>query len=385
VTTLAKIGYSRRLGHFGVTALMLGWLIGGAAITANAAELRVERGNTGPSKGLVQIVTGSSSGASVRIVEDLARLVDDGATRRLLPIVGQNALQNVADLTSLRGVDLAILQADVLDGLRRQRGQAGADTNLTYIAKLYNEEFHILARPEIKTVADLANRKVSVDVRGSETSVSAARVFDLLQVQVSVVNDNPDVALAKLRRGEIAAMVFVAAKPASVFQAIKREDALHFVPVPLNAAVAGAYVPTTLTQSDYPGVIGSDQPVDTIAVGTVLAVANLLPDSERYRNVVNFVDVFFTGFRTLLEPGHHPKWREINLAADVPGWRRFQPAQQWLDRNRPVASQSPRDLQGVFAKFLEGRQQVIGGTGMSDQQKQDLFNQFQRWQAGQGR
>ena len=47
----------------------------------------------------------------------------------------------------------------------------------TYITKLYNEEFHLLARQEIKTLADLANQKVNVDSRGAGTEITAARLL----------------------------------------------------------------------------------------------------------------------------------------------------------------------------------------------------------------
>lgn len=369
-------------------SLLAGLLpLAGPPGTASAADPRPETANN---RGVVQLETGGSAGASIRIAEDLASIVDDGATRRVVPVVGRSAVQNVQDLVLLRGIDMAILQADVLDGLRRQRIAApvsgpAVDSSFTYIAKLYNEEFHLLARPEIKTVADLANRRVNVGVRGAGTGVTAGRLFDLLKIAVVPVNDSQELALDKLRRGEIAAMAFVEAKPAPLFAGLRHNEGLHFVAVPLDPSVVDAYVPTALTASDYPGLIADDQPIDTVAVGTILAVAKLLPASDRYRNVSNFVDIFFTEFRTLLEPGHHPKWREINLAAALPGWTRFPPAQQWLDRNAAVAKQSPQDLMALFSRFVDTRQQVIGGAPMTEQQKQDLFGQFQRWQSGQGR
>ena len=83
-------------------------------------------------KGVVEIETAGSAGVSVRIAEDLAKLIDDGATRRVVP------------------VDVAILQADVLDYGKEQRLFAGIESSVTYIAKLYNEEFHLLARPAVK-------------------------------------------------------------------------------------------------------------------------------------------------------------------------------------------------------------------------------------------
>jgi TRAP-type uncharacterized transport system substrate-binding protein len=344
-----------------------------------AADPRTDATN----KGAVELETGGSAGISVRIAEDLAGLVDDGATRRVLPVVGRTATQNLWDLLLLRGIDMAILQTDVLDSVRQQHSLPGVEGSFTYITKLYNEEFHLLAAPEVKTIADLVHRRVNVGLRDSGSDVTAKRLFDLLKIPVEPVYDRPEAALDKLRHGDIVAMAFVAGKPATLFQNVQQEDHLHFVAIPLEADVINAYVPTALSAQDYPGLIPKDQPVDTVAVGSLLAVAKLQPGSERYRNVSNFVDVFFTQFRTLLEPGHHPKWRETNLAAELSGWTRFPPAQQWLDRNAAVAKQNPQEVKTLFSRFLDTRQQVLHGPPITDQQRQELFNQFQHWQAEQ--
>lgn len=288
------------------------------------------------------------------------------------------------DLIALRGIDIAILQTDVLEGARQQSTVAGIENSFTYITRLNNEEFHLLAGSQIRTIGDLANQKVNVDVRGSGTVVTAGRVFELLNIPVQPTNDPQEVALERLRHGEIAAMAFVAGKPASIFQPLQESEGLHFVAIPFNPSIINAYVPGSLTFADYPTLVPRDQPVDTVSVGSLLAVANLPPETERYRNVRNFVDVFFTGFRALLEPGHLPMWHEINLAAEVPGWRRFPPAQQWLDRNAAVAQASPQAIKTLFLRFLEARQQVVGGPPMTERQKQELFDQFQRWQTGEG-
>src|SRR5579864_4739759 len=91
-------------------------------------------------RGVVELETTGSDGIAVRIAEDLARLVDDGATRRVLPVVGKSSLQNIIDLVYLRGIDLAIVQADVFDYAKSQRTIPGINS-ITYITKLYNEEF----------------------------------------------------------------------------------------------------------------------------------------------------------------------------------------------------------------------------------------------------
>src|SRR6201997_1061207 len=135
-------------------------------------------------RGVVELETGRATGISVRIAEDLANVIDDGATRRVLPVIGKGALQNITDLKLLRGIDMAILQTDVLDYAKQSNYFPGIETWVSYIAKLYNEEFHLLARQDIKSIADLANQKVNVDLRGAGTAITAARLFELLNIPV---------------------------------------------------------------------------------------------------------------------------------------------------------------------------------------------------------
>jgi hypothetical protein len=133
-------------------------------------------------------------------------------------------------------------------------------------------------------------------------------------------------------------------------------------------------------------VVPQDQAVDTVAVGAVLVAANLQQGTERYRNLVNFVEAFFTGFQSLLDPGHHPKWHEVSITAELPGWRRFPPAEQWLQRNTQVAAApNLQDLRAIFSRFIDERQQASGGAPLSPEQKNELFGQFELWQKGQPR
>jgi uncharacterized protein len=337
-------------------------------------------------RGVVELETGSSAGISVRIAEDLANVINDGATRRVVPVVGKGSLANLTDLKLLRGIDLAILQTDTLDYAREQQLFPGIEGSITYIAKLYNEEFHLLARTEVNGIADLANRKINVDVRDGGTAITARRIFDLLKLPVTFTNDPSEVALGKLHSGQIAALAFVAGKPAPLFRDIKQEDGLHLLAVPFNPATAAGYLPARVTAADYPGLVPQNRPIDTIAVGTVLVAANLQQTPERYRNVVNFVEAFFTGFQSLLEPGHHPKWREVNLAAELAGWRRYPPAEQWLQRNLQAAkAPNPQEVMAMFARFVDERRQSMGGAAMTEPEKLDLFQQYQRWQTAQPR
>jgi hypothetical protein len=61
-----------------------------------------------------------------------------------------------------------------------------------------------------------------------------------------------------------------------------------------------------------------------------MAAYNWPSQHPRYRKVQNFVDAFFDAFEKLKQPPYHPKWQQVDLAADVPNWRRMAPARALL-------------------------------------------------------
>ncbi|MES2710238.1 MAG: TAXI family TRAP transporter solute-binding subunit [Pseudomonadota bacterium] len=273
--------------------------------------------------GTVGVITGGVDGTYIRIAADLSAVLDNGNALRVIGMIGKGSLQNIQDIVLLRGVDIGIVQSDALIFARRNRLIPGADNLIQYIAKLYDEEIHILARRGIASVADLAGQVVNMDVVGSGTAMTASLLFDALELQVRPANDVQDVALTKLRNGEIAAMVFVAGKPARLFAGIGADSGLHFLSVAPTAALMETYLPATLTPADYPNLVPADGSVETIAVGAVMAIYAWAPGSERYRKVARFVEALQARFQDFLRPPRHPKWREVNLAAQVPGWVRF--------------------------------------------------------------
>src|SRR5438445_13740515 len=86
-----------------------------------ASAAPVDQATASINRGVVELETTGSAGIAVRIAEDLANLIDDGATRRVVPVVGKGSLQILSDVKYLRGIDIAILQLDVLDYAREQR------------------------------------------------------------------------------------------------------------------------------------------------------------------------------------------------------------------------------------------------------------------------
>ena len=275
--------------------------------------------------GTVGVIAGGVEGTYIRIAADLASVLDDGDALRVLPMIGKGSVQNILDIMLLRGVDIGIVQSDALTFARNQRLVPGIDSMIQYIAKLYDEEIHVLAREDIRSLEDLTGKIVNIDLAGSGTAMTASLVFDMLGIKPEVQQETQDVALTRLRAGEIAALVFVAGKPARLFSNLPPGTGLHFLPIPITEALIETYLPSPLAATDYPNLIPPEATIETIAVGAVMAVYAWQPGSERYRKVSRFVEALHARFPAFLQPPRHPKWKDVNLAALVPGWTRFNP------------------------------------------------------------
>ena len=320
----------------------------------------------------VSVVTGTPGGTYFRTGADLAFVLDDGDRLRILPILGRGAGANAYDLRFLKGVDLGFVRTDTLDQLRQDKRLKDIEKRIHYVAKLFNDELHVIAPTAIGAVGDLAGKRVSFDVKGSGTDYSGRAMFRDLGIAVEAVNVDQPTALEMLRRGELDAVVSVAARPVAIIAGFEPAGRFHLVTVPYGDRIGEAYVPATLTRADYPKLVDGARPVETLAVGTILGVYNHPKGTERYRKLERFTTAFFDRFEQFLAPQHHPKWREVNLAASVPGWTRFQPAQDWLDSHRGEAPS-----QGEVERFLGEQPQGAAAD------KEEVYQAYLRWRRAQ--
>lgn len=315
----------------------------------------------------VTVVTGTPGGTYFRIGADLALVLNDGDRLRILPILSKGAGENAYDIRFLKGVDLGFVRTDTLEQLRQDKRLKNIEQQIHYIAKLFDDELHIIAPTAVKTISDLSGKRVSFDVKGSGTDYSGRAMFREFGVNVEAINVDQPTALEMLRRGELDAVVSVAAKPVAFIAGFDSQGSFHLVKTPFPATMHEAYVPTSLTSSDYPKLVTGDA-VDTVAVGTILGVFNSRKGTARYERLVRFVDAFFGQFDKFLDPQRHPKWGEVNLAASVSGWTRFRPAQEWLDRHQDRDVAGGPDLQ----RFFMSRPDRLAG-------KDEIYQAYLKW------
>ena len=307
---------------------------------------------------------------------------------KIMSVAGNGAKETVTDLLFARGIDVGIVQMDLLSNLKQKPPFSGVEKFLQYITNLYDQEIHILARNDIHSLSELRDKRVNFGAYESGTYTSASRIFETLGISVQSTIYPQPLALEKLRRGEIEAMVYTAGKPARLFQTVKREEALHFLSIPTADALRQSYKQAELNAHNYPDLIEKDRPIATLSVGTVLAVYNWPPNSERRRKIDHFVQAFFRQMDELRFPPHHPKWREVDIDRSVPGWTRFAAAEQWIagehagnreDSGKSGSTQEP----GANAPPSAGSDEVAPTSTLDTEQREALFREFLEYQKNQ--
>jgi TRAP transporter TAXI family solute receptor len=342
----------------------------GTAIAQLSPQDLIVRAN----QGTVGVITGMEGGTYARTAADLTILDDDNL--RVLPVLGKGSLQNLSDILYLKGIDIGFVQADALTYAKQHNMFPNLTQGIRYIAKLYNEEVHVLAHKDITQLKDLNGQRVNVDVAGSGSAMTAEILLGELGINAKVEHQKQVTGVQELEHGDIAAIIHVGGAPIPLFTDVPADSGIHFLPVAIDQALLSqTYLPAEFTHQTYPQLVPAGTSVPTIAVGDVMAVYAWPSRTERYAKVARFVDGFFSRFDEFLKPPRHPKWREVNLAAQVPGWTRFSAAQDWLDQHAAAAAASA-NLQGDFNKFVAVR---FTNGEITPEQRDVLFKQFLQW------
>ena len=95
--------------------------------------------------------------------------------------------------------------------------------------------------------------------------------------------------------------------------------------------------------------------MESVAVSAVLIAYNWPKGTDRYRRIQKFVDTFFPKLAEFQKPPRHPKWKEANLAATLPGWTRFEGAEEWLKKKERSSRRPWRSANSSTASCRHGR------------------------------
>ncbi|HEY7297828.1 MAG TPA: TAXI family TRAP transporter solute-binding subunit [Xanthobacteraceae bacterium] len=322
----------------------------------------------------VVFLMGGLPGATFNeLANDIAVVVSDDKLR-VLSVEGGAAVQNVKDVLYLRNIDMALTTLEAMNYLKTS-GELGSNVEqrLAYIAPLFPNPLQILARGGAKSIRDLNGTRVNFNNKGSATAQFAPNVFKTLGVNVQEFYMPQGDALEKIRRGELDATVCSCPGTVPAFKNVKPDSGLQFVSVPYEKALQATYLPGSIGNDDYPALVAKGRAVDTISASTVLVSYNWPKNTGRYERTAKFIDALFSRVDEFHKPPRSPLWKSVNFAASIPGWTRFQAAEDWLADWR--ARQAGGEQAGV--------KQSISGTGFkpSAAQADQLFREFESWEA----
>ena len=177
----------------------------------------------------VGLAAGLIEGAPLRLATEMSRVVDDGENLHVLPIVTRGPTENLNSLLYLRGVDLAIINSDSLDEYKVAFPDIGL--HVKYLLSLFPSELHVFVRPEIQSLQDLAGKKVNFNTLGTAAAYSGPLIFSRLGINIEKTFIPHQLALQQMRKGDMAAVVFITTKPVDAFIRGQWEPGFKFLPV----------------------------------------------------------------------------------------------------------------------------------------------------------
>lgn len=280
------------------------------------------------------MVTGSPTGTYYRFGNEIKDAVQkDGI--KIIVKESKGSIDNINRIDSRENAAFGIVQSDVLGFLTRSDSPKSkqAVKNLRMVFPFYQEEIHVVASKEIQKFEDLQGKTVAIGQSGSGSWLTAVNLFGITGVRpLKMLRLPPEEGLVAVLSGKAQAMIYVGGKPVKLFENLeelskmetyaKITEGIHLVPMN-DEKLYKEYSPTTITPVDYSFV---KKPIPTIAVTSVLVSFNFGvtdgPYSEaRCKEVKNFSNSLRKRLPELAQTGH-PKWKEVDLDAEVGIWQR---------------------------------------------------------------
>ena len=177
-----------------------------------------EGAGAGAARGSLTFGTGGASGTYSAFGGVLGAYVSNNTDLSITTVTSGGSAVNIDDMVS-DNVQICFCQSDVMayayDGQRLFDGAAIKDFSV--VAALYMEAVQIVTNnPEIKTVADLKGKKVSVGAAGSGTyfnAIDALEAYGMTESDISPVYQSFGDSTESLKDGKIDAAFVVAGAP----------------------------------------------------------------------------------------------------------------------------------------------------------------------------
>jgi uncharacterized protein len=275
----------------------------------------------GPMAGAANISIIVSDPQFLPAMNSMVRNLDHEDGTRILPVLSTGSVQALSDLRRFDRIDAAVLPSDTMQYALSEGLVSDQISDLKILAKLGPLPVVIIARREIKSLADLQGKRIATGPAGSAAFVTGELIFNDAKIsftRVAAINSD---SVTALQRGDADAAVLLDTGFAKSFTGA---GDFHALAIPLTNGLAVSYTPAVVTEQQLPGLIATAEVIETVAVGLTLAVREPKKGSLRFATLRDFGAALFAA----AEAGSLGE--NANLNASVPGWQRALVAEEAL-------------------------------------------------------
>ena len=283
---------------------------GGASNNGGSADDGSGEGTTGTGKEL-RFSTGGDQGTYYGFGTVLAQYVTSNTGTKVTAVVSNGSQDNIEQM-SMNTAQMGFVQSDVMsyayDGERLFEGMPVTD--FSTVAALYMEQVQIVTcDPNIKSVADLEGKNVSIGASGSGVYYNALDIlaaYDLTEDDINAQYQDFGASADALQDGKIDAAFVVAGAPTTAVTSLATAKDVYLVSLDAEHIAAlqetsPYYSEYTIPADTYEGVAEAT----TVAVGAVVIARDDVADEDIY----NFVSSIFENVDSI----SHGKAAELDL------------------------------------------------------------------------
>ena len=258
--------------------------------------------------------TGGEAGTYYGFGSVLAQKVSEVTSTSVTAITSGGSAANI-DALDMGDAQLGFSQSDVLayayEGTRTFE-ELGAIQSFSIVAPLYMEQVQIVTlNPDIKTVADLAGKAVSIGAAGSGVYFNAIDLlgaYGLTEDDIKPTYQSFGDSVEALQDGQIDAAFVVAGAPTTAVTSLSATNQVYLVSLDdehIDALLESSpyYAKAVIPAETY----GMPEDAVTVAIGAVVLASNDVADVDVY----NFLCGVFENLEDLAKV--HDKANELSL------------------------------------------------------------------------
>ena len=258
--------------------------------------------------------TGGETGTYYAYGSVLSQYVSNNTDLTITAVSSNGSQANVEDLNA-GSYQLGFCQSDVMSYAYSGTNlfaESGAVNSFSVVAALYMEQVQIVTmNPDIKTVADLKGKTVSIGALGSGVyynAIDVLGVYGMSEEDINPVYQGFGDSAESLKDGKIDAAFVVAGAPTTAITDLSTSGNVYIVSIEDDKIdelieLSPYYSVATISADTY----GMDADATTVAIAAVVLARNDVGESAIY----DFVSTIYENVDTITE--QHGKGAELDL------------------------------------------------------------------------